>query len=129
MKPYVYLIGPINHVTQGEALNWRATAEALLLGQFIGLNPLRGTKAEAVFDGMGNYDHAKARLTIKSQEIVDRDLMDIRNSRAAIYNMSAGPSYGSCMELPYCRMAGVPVFGFEAPEKALTSPWIETHVT
>lgn len=116
MKPFIYLCGPIHGLTLEAASTWRQLAADLLLPEFDVLDPLRGKEWEGI----------NPRL-YTDQEIVLRDLDDIRRSRAVL-RYCPGPSHGSDMETFYAKQIGVPVvtFGHRDPREAL-SIWLRYH--
>lgn len=100
-KPAVYLCGPIHGLDMKAAGDWREEATRLLAPDFVALSPLRGR----VWTG-DDYSH------FTDDELVTRDLMDIRRSRAVL-RYCPGPSHGSDMETFYAaHVCGIPVVAF-----------------
>lgn len=104
----VYLAGPVNRCSDGEANDWRNAATVALLACEV-LNPMRrdyrGREAEHV------------------TELVEGDIVDLLSSDVVLVN-AARPTWGTAMELVYARDYGVRVvaFGTDAP-----SPWLVYH--
>lgn len=130
-RPTIYLCGPIQGCTAGEASNWRNTAASLLAPQFGVLDPLRDKYNP---DGAGfREDNAPgtyaAHLTSRmytDREIVMRDLQDIRQCRAVLRYFEK-PSEGSAHESAYAASMDKPlVLVTQLPVNEL-SPWTRFH--
>lgn len=107
-KRPVYLAGPINGCTDGEAQDWRSLARALLDANV--LDPMardyRGREAENVAD------------------IVEGDKDAIRSCRAVLAYCPR-PSVGTSMEIFYAHSLGIPVVTV-VPDGPV-SPWLQHH--
>lgn len=106
----VYLCGPINGCSDGEALQWRSEAEARLSPFYEVLDPMvrdyRGVE-------VGN-----------EAAIVEGDKADIDASDAVLVN-ARRPSWGTAMEVLYAHERGKRVVAFVGHERA--SPWLKYH--
>lgn len=123
----VYLCGPINACTDEECNKWRELATKLLTPQ----PALPGAK---VFE-LPNYQMVNPmRRDYRgiegdhTAEIVDLDLVDVRNSQV-IFACCPKPSVGTSMEIYEAhRYQGIPVVAV-VPEGVPVSPWLRRHVT
>src|SRR5262245_32560786 len=83
--PLVYLCGSIGGKTQEEARGWRLRATTLLAPEFGVLDPLRDIEAtRGVFDATARIDARETSRAFSDNEIVERDLLDIRLSRLVL---------------------------------------------
>lgn len=126
-RPLVYLCGSIGGKTQEEALAWRFRATELLAPEFGVLNPLRDL--EATRGAYSAHSTIEARETSKAfsdNEIVERDLLDIRLSRLVLRHY-LGPSEGSPMECVYAKLYGVPTIVSGIADPSAVSPWLRYH--
>jgi hypothetical protein len=106
----VYLCGPINGCTDGEAKDWREAAK-LRLPQT--LDPMR-------------RDY-RGREADCYREIVDLDKIDVEQSDAILVNYDK-PSVGTSMEVLHAWNHRVPVV-VVCRKDAVISPWLRYHST
>lgn len=111
MKKYVYLAGAI--YKEWDPYTWRKIAKTFLPVDWEALDPL---------------DFETGDLT--PEQLVELDYSKIRLSRAVIARVWK-PTWGTAMELAFCKSIGVPVFGWVARENYIEkpSPWLSAHVT
>lgn len=97
-KPMIYLCGPIHGLSTDGATGWRTLSAAKLAPEFEVLDPTRNREWAEFTDN----------------EIVDRNLMDIRMARAVLrYFPIGGYSEGSPMETFFASFVeGIPVVTF-----------------
>ena len=107
----VYLAGPINGCTDGEAKDWRALASTLLDGN--------------VSDPMARDYRGLEALNIGA--IVEGDKDDIDRCRAVLAYCPT-PSVGTAMEVYLSWAAGITVI-VVVPEGRPVSPWLTYHAT
>lgn len=130
-KPAVYLCGPINNRQFTAAERWRETAEQLLAPEFTVLTPLRGRGSvkEHAANAAGAYTGTATAAEFTPRELVERDLMDIRMSRAVL-RFYDGASEGSPMEAFYAtHVLHIPVVVVNTtstPNEHLTV-WLRHH--
>jgi len=108
---FVYLCGPINGCTDGEATDWREQFKERWEGQT--LDPMRR-----------DYRGLEKALY---REVVELDKIDVRNSDIVLVNYSK-PSVGTSMEMFYAHQLGKPVVLWCAMGANL-SPWLMYHAT
>src|SRR5690606_20013125 len=108
-KPMIYLCGPIHGLSIDGATGWRTLAAAKLAPEFEVLDPTRNREWSGT-----DYSH------FTDNEIVDRDLMDIRMARAVLrYFPIGGYSEGSPMETFFASFVeGIPVVTFSFVDQA-----------
>lgn len=128
MKPFIYLCGKVDGLADWAAEDWRETVRSLLHPEFEVLSPLRGLGSRAKKHGV--YGDPKD-VGLTDSFIVERDLSDIRRSRAVLRYLSASniPSFGSDMETAYAKMYGVPLVltGPGAVDTDRLGPWMRYH--
>jgi nucleoside 2-deoxyribosyltransferase len=107
----IYLAGPINGLSDEEAMGWRAEAKKLLQSYVIKDPMVRDYR-------VNEYGH--------EQDIVINDLKDIAECDIILVNASH-PSWGTAMEMAYARMMFKTIVAF-VPEGPV-SPWITHHAT
>lgn len=123
----VYLCGPINACTDEECNSWRDLATKLLTPQ--------PTEPGAKMFEVPNYNMVNPmRRDYRgiegdhTAEIVDLDLVDVRNSHIVIA-CCPKPSAGTSMEMYEAhRYQGIPVVTV-IPEGESVSPWVRRHST
>lgn len=109
MQRYVYLSGPIAHLSYGEANAWREEAAAAFLPDIIGINPLRGKEVLAgvgVLDGSHNAKMIAAngeQPFYRDHELLGRDHHDVINADALLVNLlgTTKVSIGTVAELAW----------------------------
>ncbi|MEM2915458.1 MAG: nucleoside 2-deoxyribosyltransferase domain-containing protein [Candidatus Bathyarchaeia archaeon] len=115
MKKTVYLSGPIMYETEHEARRWREDAKRYLAPYFRILDPMRR-----------NF---KDREVDSANEIVEFDLLDVRESDILLVNYSK-PSIGTSMEIFYAAHdLGKFVVCFSPFSFQDCSPWIVKFAT
>jgi hypothetical protein len=125
--PLVYLCGPIGGQTVQVALDWRLEAARLLAPEFRTLSPLRDADyRSADLDPNRVIAARETASSFTDNEIVERDLLDIRRSYLVLRHYS-GPSEGSPMECAYAKMFGVPVVVSGVTDSRSVSPWLRYH--
>lgn len=111
----VYLSGPIMYETEHEARRWREDAKRLLKGKFRILDPMRR-----------NF---KDREVDSANEIVEFDLLDVRESDILLVNYSKA-SIGTSMEVFYAAHdLGKFVVCFSPFSFQECSPWMIRYAT
>jgi nucleoside 2-deoxyribosyltransferase len=105
-----YLCGGINGLSDSACHDWREVAKSLLRTET--LNPMRR-----------DYRGREGDFT---NEIVDGDINDIKNSQFILVNATK-PSWGTAMEIAYARRFGIPVVAFVGIGPV--SPWLAYHCT
>jgi len=111
----IYLCGPIMDCKGGETKDWRTRAKERLAGRFILLDPMRRSFRDNEIDS--------------SNEIVEFDLQDIRDSDLVLVNYSK-PSVGTSMEVFYASHdLGKFVVAFSPQEFKNCSPWMVRFCT
>lgn len=118
-KPFVYLCGPIDGHTHSSASIWRSAAATRLAPEFEVLNPLRGHEFEGT-DWRGKFT---------LNEVVTRDLTDIRRARVVLRHFDSISSEGSAMETFFAaHVCGLPVvtFGTTVTREGLPG-WLQHH--
>ncbi|MFA7691439.1 MAG: nucleoside 2-deoxyribosyltransferase [Candidatus Hydrogenedentales bacterium] len=111
----IYLCGPIMDATSGESKTWRQRTKERLAGKFIVLDPMRRNFRDREIDS--------------SNEIVEFDLQDIRNSDILLVNYSK-PSIGTSMEVFYASHSqGKFVIAFSPYTFKDMSPWMVKYCT
>jgi hypothetical protein len=125
--PLIYLCGAIGNRTLRDALTWREQAATLLAPDFNVLSPLRdGGEILRLGDPERVIAARETALTYTDAEIVERDLLDIRQSHLVLRHY-LGPSEGSPMECAYARVFGVPVVVSGIADPTTASPWLRYH--
>lgn len=107
----VYLCGPINGCTDGEAVTWREWFKTNVPCGFV--DPMK-------------RDY-RGREVDDYREIVDLDKRDIRGVDVVVV-MYVKPSVGTSMEVFYAWTLGIPVIVIDESGKPL-SPWMTYHST
>ena len=111
----IYLCGPIMDATSGERKTWRQRTKERLAGKFIVLDPMRRNFRDREIDS--------------SNEIVEFDIQDIRNSDILLVNFSK-PSIGTSMEVFYASHSqGKGVIAFSPYTFKDMSPWMVKFCT
>lgn len=112
----IYLCGAINGCSDDEANGWRASVKSVLTFGYELIDPMsRDYRGIELID-----DNAK--------EIVENDLIDIKNSDIILYYYDK-PSVGSAMEVFYAyRVLHKPVIVVN-PKNQKLSPWLVYHST
>ena len=111
----VYLSGPIMDEHEGAARSWRDAAKLLLGRQFRLLDPMRRAFVDRKVDS--------------ANEIVEFDLLDVRNADIILVNYSR-PSIGTSMEVFYAsHVLGKFVVAFSPYEYRECSPWMVRYCT
>ena len=111
----IYLSGPIMDEHAGAAREWRECAKSLLAGRYRLLDPMRRKFV--------------AREVDSANEIVEFDLLDVRNADIILVNYSR-PSIGTSMEVFYAsHVLGKFVVAFSPYEYRECSPWMVRYCT
>jgi len=116
-KKKIYLAGPVTGKDLVEAKKHRNKIEhSLNVRGMLALSPIRGKK-----DGE-QYE---------ANEIVDRDLMDIRNSDAILcdYTDEDHSYIGTSMEIMYAAEREIPVFVVTESKRIKNHYWIQKYAT
>ena len=110
-----YLSGPIMDEHAGAAREWRECAKSLLAGRYRLLDPMRRKFVDREVDS--------------ANEIVEFDLLDVRNADIILVNYSR-PSIGTSMEVFYAsHVLGKFVVAFSPYEYRECSPWMVRYCT
>ena len=111
----IYLSGPIMDEHAGAAREWRECAKSLLAGRYRLLDPMRRKFVDREVDS--------------ANEIVEFDLLDVRNADIILVNYSR-PSIGTRMEVFYAsHVLGKFVVAFSPYEYRECSPWMVRYCT
>ncbi len=111
----VYLSGPIMDEHEGTAREWRKIALILLKDHFALLDPMRRNFRDREVDS--------------ANEIVDFDLLDIKNSDIILVNYDK-PSIGTSMEVFHASQnLGKFVIAFSPYSFVNCSPWMVKYCT
>ena len=111
----IYLSGPIMDEHAGAAREWRECAKSLLAGRYRLLDPMRRKFVDREVDS--------------ANEIVEFDLLDVRNADIILVNYSR-PSIGTSMEVFYAsHVLGKFVVEFSPYEYRECSPWMVRYCT
>ena len=111
----IYLSGPIMDEHAGAAREWRECAKSLLAGRYRLLDPMRRKFVDREVDS--------------ANEIVELDLLDVRNADIILVNYSR-PSIGTSMEVFYAsHVLGKFVVAFSPYEYRECSPWMVRYCT
>lgn len=111
----IYLSGPIMDEHAGAAREWRECAKSLLAGRYRLLDPMRRKFVDREVDS--------------ANEIVEFDLLDVRNADIILVNYSR-PSIGTSMEVFYAsHVLGKFVVAFSPYEYWECSPWMVRYCT
>ena len=111
----IYLSGPIMDEHAGAAREWRDCAKSLLAGRYRLLDPMRRKFVDREVDS--------------ANEIVEFDLLDVRNADIILVNYSR-PSIGTSMEVFYAsHVLGKFVVAFSPYEYRECSPWMVRYCT
>ena len=111
----IYLSGPIMDEHAGAAREWRECAKSLLAGRYRLLDPMRRKFVDREVDS--------------ANEIVEFDLLDVRNADISLVNYSR-PSIGTSMEVFYAsHVLGKFVVAFSPYEYRECSPWMVRYCT
>jgi|AntRauTorckE6833_2_1112554.scaffolds.fasta_scaffold87395_1 nucleoside 2-deoxyribosyltransferase len=113
----VYMAGPVTGKDLLEAKKHRNNIADMLSDQgLMGISPLRGKKEGEEYT---------------PQEIVNRDLMDIRNSDAILCDyFDEDHSYiGTSMEIMYAAQKEIPVFIVTGSDTIRNHYWIQNYAT
>ena len=111
----IYLSGPIMDEHAGAAREWRECAKSLLAGRYRLLDPMRRKFVDREVDS--------------AYEIVEFDLLDVRNADIILVNYSR-PSIGTSMEVFYAsHVLGKFVVAFSPYEYRECSPWMVRYCT
>ena len=111
----IYLSGPIMDEHAGAAREWRECAKSLLAGRYRLLDPMRRKFVDREVDS--------------ANEIVEVDLLDVRNADIILVNYSR-PSIGTSMEVFYAsHVLGKFVVAFSPYEYRECSPWMVRYCT
>ena len=111
----IYLSGPIMDEHAGAAREWRECAKSLLAGRYRLLDPMRRKFVDREVDS--------------ANEIVEFDLLDVRNADIILVNYSR-PSIGTSMEVFYAsHVLGKFVVAFSPYEYRECSPWMVRYFT
>ena len=111
----IYLSGPIMDEHAGAAREWRECAKSLLAGRYRLLDPMRRKFVDREVDS--------------ANEIVEFDLLDVRNADIILVNYSR-PSIGTSMEVFYAsHVLGKFVVAFSPYEYRECSPWMVRYCT
>ena len=106
----IYLSGPIMDEHAGAAREWRECAKSLLAGRYRLLDPMRRKFVDREVDS--------------ANEIVEFDLLDVRNADIILVNYSR-PSIGTSMEVFYgSHVRGQFVVAFSRCVYRECGPWI-----
>ena len=109
------LSGPIMDEHAGAAREWRECAKSLLAGRYRLLDPMRRKFVDREVDS--------------ANEIVEFDLLDVRNADIILVNYSR-PSIGTSMEVFYAsHVLGKFVVAFSPYEYRECSPWMVRYCT
>ena len=111
----IYLSGPIMEEHDGTAREWRETAKRLLGNEYRLLDPMRRKFVDRQVDS--------------ANEIVEFDLLDVRNAEIVLVNYNR-PSIGTSMEVFYAsHVLGKFVVAFSPYEYRECSPWMVRYCT
>ena len=111
----IYLSAPIMDEHAGAAREWRECAKSLLAGRYRLLDPMRRKFVDREVDS--------------ANEIVEFDLLDVRNADIILVNYSR-PSIGTSMEVFYAsHVLGKFVVAFSPYEYRECSPWMVRYCT
>ena len=111
----IYLSGPIMDEHAGAAREWRECAKSLLAGRYRLLDPMRRKFVDREVDS--------------ANEIVEFDLLDVRNADIILVNYSR-PSIGTSLEVFYAsHVLGKFVVAFSPYEYRECSPWMVRYCT
>lgn len=111
----IYLSGPIMDEHEGVAREWRESARQLFGGKYRLLDPMRRKFVDREVDS--------------ANEIVEFDLLDVRNADIILVNYSR-PSIGTSMEVFYAsHVLGKFVVAFSPYEYRECSPWMVRYCT
>ena len=111
----IYLSGPIMDEHEGVAREWRESAKRLFAGKYRLLDPMRRKFVDREVDS--------------ANEIVEFDLLDVRNADIILVNYSR-PSIGTSMEVFYAsHVLGKFVVAFSPYEYRECSPWMVCYCT
>ena len=111
----IYLSGPIMDEHAGAAREWRECAKSLLAGRYRLLDPMRRKFVDREVDS--------------ANEIVEFDLLDVRNADIILVNYSR-PCIGTSMEVFYAsHVLGKFVVAFSPYEYRECSPWMVRYCT
>ena len=111
----IYLSGPIMDEHAGAAREWRECAKSLLAGRYRLLDPMRRKFVDREVDS--------------ANEIVEFDLLDVRNADIILVNYSR-PSIGTSMEVFYAsHVLGKFVVAFSPYVYRECSPWMVRYCT
>lgn len=111
----IYLSGPIMDEHEGTAREWRESAKQLFAGKYRLLDPMRRKFVDREVDS--------------ANEIVEFDLLDVRNADIILVNYSR-PSIGTSMEVFYAsHVLGKFVVAFSPYEYRECSPWMVRYCT
>ena len=115
----VYLSGPIAGLTFDEANEWRQkVADAFAIVGIETLNPLR----RRMFFNADEED-------ISPNEIVQRDLTDIRASDLVLIHWSSMSSIDTACELWECYRSGKPAILVSSDPRVTKHPWVQVCAT
>ncbi|MBS1371664.1 MAG: hypothetical protein HPZ91_17100 [Lentisphaeria bacterium] len=111
----IYLSGPIMDEHAGVAREWRECAKLLFGTEYRLLDPMRRKFVDREVDS--------------ANEIVEFDLLDVRNADIILVNYSR-PSIGTSMEVFYAsHVLGKFVVAFSPYEYRECSPWMVRYCT
>jgi nucleoside 2-deoxyribosyltransferase len=111
----VYLSGPIMDEHEGVAREWRKAAASFLKDDFVLLDPMRRNFRDKEVDS--------------ANEIVDFDLLDIKNADIILVNYEK-PSIGTSMEVFHAsHNLGKFVIAFSPFSFVNCSPWMVKYCT
>lgn len=114
MKPFVYLAGPISHVTGGQSRGWRQAA-AEQLRPIKCLSPMRDTQmlADGEIVTPSGYDQP----IISNRGVLARDRMDVQRCSVLLVNLLGAErvSIGTCMEIGWGHLLQKPVVAVMEP--------------
>lgn len=110
MRPRVYLAGPILHLTQAEANNWRYKAiNCFKEAGIAGISPLRDEPITGPTYGSGSSNDPRH----SGHGILEKNLFDLRNCDVVLAYLPARTgkhqSYGTIGEVFAARALGKPV--------------------
>lgn len=113
MKPVVYLAGPIAGTNQGEAFEWRVTAEIALAERGIETrSPMRAKGAlNSAAIGFDYRAYSSRGWAYTPEGILTRDHNDCTTADAVLMNMLGARvmSFGTGMELAWCYDRHIPL--------------------